>query len=374
MNFPAELAAKYFTLGTDPEVFVVDDKSQLLPAFMWLPPKKQAQAVSAYEPFWDGFQAEFSTPAQSCINCLVDAVHFSLERIDKAAKAVNPKARLTISNTFRIKQAVLDETEPEYVALGCMPSLNAYGKRGKCLDNGRELQDRSAGGHLHFGGFAEKEAPAYNQFVKPLDQILGVWAVGVAASFDNPIRRQYYGLAGEHRTPVYGYSHPVIPGRSHGGYDSYDHSKKIPTDFGIEYRTLSNFWLAHPVIMQATWEVARQTMRLALNAPALVDLWATTDDETFDVIQSCNVKQAREILKRNEAMFLWLMNQSFGNLPKILVPDGAEVAQRTLDLSQRGLEAYVKEPDNFAHNWQFGQTWEGNCSNPNTRWSEYKDF
>ena len=60
--------------GTDPEVFAVDAKGQVIPAFEYLPEKKDALKImnkSVLEPqigtaFYDGFQAEFTIGPITC--------------------------------------------------------------------------------------------------------------------------------------------------------------------------------------------------------------------------------------------------------------------------------------------------------------------
>ena len=69
------------TIGTDPEVFVEDGKGKVLPAFSFLSGKT---APSTYKTgdgafngtyYWDGFQAEFTTPGHiTCLAQMSDTV------------------------------------------------------------------------------------------------------------------------------------------------------------------------------------------------------------------------------------------------------------------------------------------------------------
>src|ERR1019366_5440055 len=95
--------------------------------------------------------------------------------------------------------------------------------------------------------------------VKAMDAIAGVACVALFAKYDNPIRRQYYGLPGEYRLPKH----------------------------GLEYRALSNAWLIHPLIMNLVIDFARKAA--IMGKEGLFSKWKATEQETIDCITNCDV-------------------------------------------------------------------------------------
>lgn len=300
--------------GSDPEVFVTADNN-LLPAWEFLPSKRSGKVA-----FWDGFQAEFNTGAYGCIAWVVDSVQAGLRTVLNAARAKQPTAKLTIQNVFQIPVATLRSAADEHVLLGCDPSINAYYMSGKFPGNGRALRYRFAGGHVHMGGFGQLNEDACRELVKALDAVLGVWAVGAAASIDNPIRRQYYGLAGEFRTPKH----------------------------GLEYRTLSNFWLSHPAITNLVFNLARGVAQF--QRAGLMKHWLTHEQETVETINSCDVPRARKILKLNEDVLTHILAGSWNEIAKYFL--NSTIVSQAIRVGQNGIESVIKDPDDIEKNWK----------------------
>ena len=320
---------KQLTLGADQEIFVFSGL-KLLPAFEFLPYKNSKELI-----YWDGFQAEwkYDHEGNHCQNNLVLYTRERLQTLLEIATAHDSKARLSLQNVVRIPKATLDTAAPEHVELGCQPSYNAYGMKGKPVYNPRELTHRFAGGHMHFGTWGIR--PNYEKIVKTLDMILGVWSVGVAQNMDDPIRRQYYGMAGEYRKPKY--------------YEGY----------GVEYRVLSNWWLASPALLQVTWDIGRLCVRLASSKH--LKLWAGNQDETVDVINSCDHKRAAAIIRRNGPMFRWMLGHIYRK---------PESVDRAIDINQVGLEVMTPNPNDFKNNWQFEADWIPNAGAKWARWEQ----
>lgn len=84
--------------GADPEIFVMNDK-ELLPAFEFLQTKKKSPTY-----FMDGFAAEFTTGSFGCLEIGCGTMRRGMELVVQAARAKNPKAKLTIQNTFEIPE------------------------------------------------------------------------------------------------------------------------------------------------------------------------------------------------------------------------------------------------------------------------------
>ncbi len=301
----------YFHSGADPELFVEREDGTILPAFEFLPSKADAKESSPGSSiYWDGFQAEFTTQSFSCLVSFTSGVLQALRHLNAKIKAKDKTARLSIKTVMDIPKHVLASANEEHVNLGCAPSLNIYGMQGK-LAEPRTLEFRPAGGHLHFG-IGKKDDETIKRIVKALDMVTGVACVSMFAKFDDPRRRELYGLAGEYRLPPH----------------------------GIEYRTLSNAWIFHPVIMNLVYDLARTAVMLGeLN---LSKLWKATEEETIKCINTCDVALAREILTRNKTLMIGMLGNRY---------QGEGMAARAFQIYFEGMESVVKDPSDIVGNW-----------------------
>jgi len=275
-----EIASFIPSSGCDPEIFVRGGDGKIMPAFVFLTDKKHAQEVNGtYSPYWDGFQAEYTTPAQSCLMVLHDYIRQGLNAVLQAARAKYPKAQLTIENTVQIPESMLTEADDKYVQFGCSPSLNAYDDSPAIPGDARTFPWRFAGGHMHTGVGRIGKGTA-RAIVKACDGIVGVASVGMFAGIDTPVRRATYGRAGEYRLPKH----------------------------GLEYRVLSNAHLCHPAVSHLTFELFRLSVRAGI-AGVYPYLWDAKEEEVRDCVNMCDVTKAREIIKRNEKGLMWLLQK-----------------------------------------------------------------
>jgi hypothetical protein len=311
-------------VGSDPEVFVMNG-TKVLPAWEFLPdkgnPLKTWYAHDAdthltpyfTHQYWDGFQAELALGwAPTCLMFLMCYVQQGLRTIRDEAVKVAPNAKLSLKSVVRVPLSTLRTAMDPHVSLGCAPSLNAYGLKGIEAGNPRQLRYRFAGGHMHFGCTELIKHKNITHVVKMLDAIVGLWSVGAAKSFDHPIRRRYYGMAGEFRRP----------------------------EHGLEYRVLSNFWLSHPVVFHATWEIARRAVMLALSEYA--NLWVAPEEMVVEAIQNGDAKIARKLLELNKPIFTWLMASRGWTMGMI---------DKLFNVGIDGLESIIKDPEDIENNW-----------------------
>lgn len=311
-----------FFIGSDPEMFVENSKTGIvIPAFNFLGSKAKPNLTDAKltpygnKPlYWDGFQAEFETQAIGCLGWHCDSVYSGLKGLHTHALAYDKDAKLSFKTVMDIPQEMLDSAKEEHVAFGCMPSKNAYGMQG-VSGLARETTYRSAGGHIHFG-IGKQTEEEYIKRVKALDAILGVACVALFQSFDNPRRRQMYGLAGEYRTPAH----------------------------GLEYRVLSNAWLFHPLIMNLVFDLSRKA--LVFGANNYMKYWKASEEETIETINTCNVEKAKELLLRNKEVMFKLFEACYG------MSNGIVVYEKLLNVFVNGMETIIKDPTNIVDNWK----------------------
>lgn len=222
-------------LGCDPEFFFANAEGQTIGAEKIVP--KTGLRSSEYnlaKPLvvLDGVQAEFNPPPGTCRQSMGSYISSSFQAV-KSAIAKNPGiGTADFSSVVRLSQGELDSLSAAAKVFGCAPSKNVDGtpaaKLGKV--DPATYKIRAAGGHIHLGTksykFDEKD---HAQLVNLLDLILASPMVMVDRDPLQRIRRETYGQAGEYREPAH----------------------------GLEYRTLSNFWLRSYQMMSGVFSIAR---------------------------------------------------------------------------------------------------------------------
>ena len=313
------------TLGADPEIFAVDADGQVMPAWTWLNAKSHPNTYDSGEVagsvYPDGFQAEWNTPGNNtCAEVFSHAIFGGLRRLDKLAR--DKGGRLTIQNVFEInpdRLAIYHSENPKNVEFGCSPSKNVYGLSGNKRD-GKDVPYRFAGGHIHLGLNDKREKEYIIPMVKDLDRVVGVAAVSMFATLDDPIRRQFYGLPGEYRTPAH----------------------------GVEYRVLSNAWLCHPLAYHLVYDLVRVAGNMTASGQR--DIWKAEEGEVIETILAHDVDRARAILKRNERVFRGLLRACGGQYTAN--PKPAEKAWT------QGIESVIRDPKDIEGNWHLHELWQ----------------
>jgi hypothetical protein len=213
------------TFGADPELFVVNAEGDfvtaegLIPGTKDKPHKVECGAVQV-----DGMAAEFNIDPVSTYE---EFVH-NVKTVRKQLERMLPKGyKLACVPTATFKQEVWDNTPDHAKMLGCSPDYNAW--KGRPNPSPKDTPCvRHAGGHLHIGWTNNAKTndddyvAACIDLVKQLDWYLGGWSL---LKDSDTLRRSMYGKAGSLRFKPY----------------------------GVEYRTLSNFWLKTDSLMLQTW-------------------------------------------------------------------------------------------------------------------------
>jgi Phage phiEco32-like COOH.NH2 ligase-type 2 len=330
--------------GSDPEIFVVrgKDKKTLLPAFQYLPKQEEqkkkhtdrnigniSSECMSY-PYRDGFAAECYIHPVHCHGYLINYLRNGLDRVREAARAYDRTATLSIKNTFTIPSITMANATDEDVALGCTPSLNAYGDSPELPASGKDFRLRFAGGHVHFGIDSLKDDLAA-EMVRTCDVVAAIPAVAIFASLDTPVRRQYYGRAGEYRKPKY----------------------------GLEYRVLSNAWLASPEVAHLMLNLVRSGLKIGkAGYRKYLDIG---EQEARDIINFCDVEAARKYVMKHSSLF-----------QKILYTDGVRLEDKHHKvfetIIQGGIEAVVPTFQDVERNWLLDSNWAGESNNHTATW------
>lgn len=223
-------------MGCDPEFFFTKD-GKIIGAEEVLP--KDGMNVASHNAskiIIDGVQAELNPAPSSCRQLLGAEISkcFMALKTDLDKKGVSTN----FSQTVEVAKDEFDKLSDKSKRFGCSPSKNVHKKKSsaKITVDPMKYRKRSAGGHLHLGkagGTMNKNSDAVlddpKRLVPILDIIVGNTCVLLDRDEGNIERRKTYGRAGEHRTP----------------------------EHGIEYRTLSNFWLRDYALMSFVFGLAR---------------------------------------------------------------------------------------------------------------------
>ena len=243
------------TLGCDPEFFFSGSKGKTTGAEKVLPENgityKPGTAgkrdgdytscgnVKASKIVIDGVQAELNPRPNTCRANLGNEISACFRDLHKALEAQGKGVGVNFMPLVKISQKELDSLSEKSKTFGCAPSTNLYSAaESKITVNPKKYLKRSAGGHIHLGSNNSaqitKTLKNVEEMVYMLDIIVGNTCVLLDRNPNNVERRKVYGRAGEYRLKEY----------------------------GIEYRTLSNFWLQSYQLMSLVTGLARMAVHI----------------------------------------------------------------------------------------------------------------
>jgi hypothetical protein len=215
------------TFGCDPELFIVDSDGEFVCPDGIIPgTKEEPYPVTNGAVQQDGMAAEFNIDP---VTTFEDFERNITTVMAEMKKFLPSGCTFAVTPAAVFSEKVWEKASNRSKELGCTPDFNAWtgspNPPPEDLDNPRM---RCAGGHLHFGwteGADMSNAQhilACRDLVKQLDFFLGAWSVRMDRDM---MRRRLYGKAGSMRFK----------------------------DYGVEYRTLSNFWLANKSRRLTAW-------------------------------------------------------------------------------------------------------------------------
>lgn len=206
------------TIGTDPELFLVNTMTnKIISAIGLIPGEKK----NAYRPegFPEGFGlqidnilAEFNVPpvASNEGALFLAQINQMKDYIRNFVKAVNPDFDILCQASAVAPKEILDN--PIAQLFGCDPDFNVYTEKQNPKPKGSRTTLRTTGMHIHVGYDSPTVANSVCM-IKYMDAFLGIPSIVMDT---DTRRRVLYGKAGCFRL----------------------------TDYGFEYRTLSGFFLS----------------------------------------------------------------------------------------------------------------------------------
>ena len=237
-----------FTIGTDPEFMLATKKGKIVSAIpvitadkyakMPLKGAKNVRESEIAECFHDNVLVEVNVPSAGTRGEFVRNVEDTLASL---AKAVRPH-RLVIQASHNYSAKELEHEDAK--VFGCDPEFCIYDRTEDGLIKRVEppvmtegMNFRSAGGHIHLGHdlCLPFEGGFPVEMIQTLDIMVGCTSVLIDKDPTSKARKALYGGAGTHR---------------------------VNPAYGLEYRTLSNFWLASPAHVEVIWELCNSTLEI----------------------------------------------------------------------------------------------------------------
>lgn len=219
-----------YTIGADPELFVGRDGQFVSAHGLVRGTKDQPFKVEKGAVQVDGMALEFNIdPAESA-----EEFQDHLDTVQAQLRSMIGDLDFLTESSVTFDKEFMANIPYDNLVLGCEPDFNAYTRRPNPRPNEGELM-RTAGGHVHVGGFFTSTPESLDQLTlaarvaKSLDETLGVYSL----FWDqDDKRRSMYGQAGCFR----------------------------PKEYGMEYRTLSNKWIFKPVLVKFVFDAVAEAL------------------------------------------------------------------------------------------------------------------
>ncbi len=215
----------FFTIGCDPEIFLTDAKGKVVGSEKVIPKKGLWGGYgNSNGVVRDGVQMEIHPVPTTCRANVGNAIQTALQELRSKLNEPEFKGKFKVSfaDVVEVSKKELASLSPECRVLGCMPSLNLY-RPSAIRVNPVTYRKRSGGGHIHMSSIPAgmlSEPKKVRNLILMFDIFAGNTCVLIDRSPLAATRRRVYGRAGEYRLPKH----------------------------GVEYRTLSNFWMhAYPL-------------------------------------------------------------------------------------------------------------------------------
>lgn len=237
-----------FSIGSDPEFMVMKD-GQYHSAFNVVQGDAENRiGVRGHEFYYDNVMAECAIKPANSKEEFVGNVR---ECLGIYADMVRP-FRLVAQASQDYPDTALADARARQV--GCSPDLCAYEMKMKepPIDLIKNGSLRSCGGHIHLGAeLLCSDGPDPIRTIYMLDLFLAVPSLWIDSDPTSTRRRALYGQAGRYRVK----------------------------DYGLEYRSLGNFWLQSPELVGLMYDLCDFVLQFVASGEA-AKCW-TFDEEVF---------------------------------------------------------------------------------------------
>ena len=256
---------KNIMIGSDPELFIVNNKTGLVVSSIGLIPGKKKDAYrpegmpKGYGLQIDNILAEFNIPPVKTREDFIHHINYMKNYIDNYVKEKNPDLGI---KCYASQYVPWDQLQSEEACLfGCDPDYNVYTEDVNPKPEGDKTNLRSAGTHIH----VSYDNPNIQQslaLVRCMDLYLGIPSVFMDPDKD---RRKLYGKAGSFR---------ICP-------------------YGVEYRPMSSYFISNDELIGFLFDGTRRAITHAQIGLPLPD-----GNTVQDIINNCKETEARAIYEK----------------------------------------------------------------------------
>jgi hypothetical protein len=262
-----------FTIGTDPEFFVRHKaNSNLISAIPFVMGTKD---IPQDLPAGGNIQRD-----NVAVEMATNPAYTRDEFVDNIRKVLHGATEVLPSYTeiVALPSASFDPKElehPEAQEFGCSPDFDAWTMSQNEKPFAMDQNFRSCGAHIHVGTVEGDENGFLLEIwgkiamVKTMDCFHGIISTILDSGPDAIARRQLYGKPGAHR----------------------------PTDYGVEYRVLSNWWLKSPVTVMMMYHLTDDALAVVRNEQTELLVKDIGQETVRKTIMSGDVKTARIIVE-----------------------------------------------------------------------------
>lgn len=254
-----------FTLGADPELFIINTKTNKVVSSVGLIPGVKDEPYKA-EDMPEGFGieidnilAEFNIPPCKSCGEWINNIEYMKNYLRNFVKKINPDYDIKCSAYEEVDSDQLQS--PEASLFGCDPDYNVYTLKTNPKPSPKGKNGRSAGFHVHFG-YEGHNIETSIQLLKYFDAYLGL--VSLLFDSDNN-RRSLYGKAGAFRLQPW----------------------------GIEYRSLSSAMMASTTLLETVYNQIITAVDAFNRRRSLPDATATQT-----AINNSDIELAKKLIER----------------------------------------------------------------------------
>jgi hypothetical protein len=243
-------------LGTDPEIFLQNAEGKPISAIGYIKankwnPMQIPDMPAGFTLQEDNVSLEYGIPPAASAEEFIWSINAVMER----SKAYIPE--LSFSKLSCIVFSDDQMEHPLAHIFGCEPDFDAWSMKTNHKPEPTIANMRSAGGHIHV---ETTQDPI--DVVRKMDFYLGLPAQLMDNTPEAQQRKALYGKAGAHRIKRY----------------------------GVEYRTLSNFWIFSPRTIQWVWDNTKRALESDLDVSEYADA-------ILEAINGNNTKVAESLIK-----------------------------------------------------------------------------
>lgn len=304
-----------FTLGADPEFMIVGDKGNLLSAVEVVPStSEKRKKIKGHEFYHDNVLAECAIKPASSKEGVIASFR---ECFGIYADLVKPHTLVCrASGTYAEDQL---QTEAARLA-GCDPEACAYTQDFLPKPDEQFMRTgfRSAGGHIHIGCDGDvwhTEVMAHYP-IKMMDLFVGIPAIFLDHDPTSKQRKELYGSAGSMRRKPY----------------------------GIEYRPLSNFWLASPKLVGLIYDLCEFVVEF-VNLGRYEEFWTVNQAavDNYELPEDCYFCKGYDSDKLRDAINTGskAKGKPFMRLVEQYMPP--DLVSRVMDMSKPSKTNFYKE-------------------------------